>query len=339
MPVDIFGHTDVKTSQRTVSGGVTLSQVNNTFLRRDGETAADGDINLNAHKLVNVKDPVDAQDAATRSYVDTTKVSKSGDTITGDLKLLLNDDNIRTFGVGDITIGKSVSLQLGDSLNQIRHNFGHALKIGAVNSVKVTCPVGEVCRMGTLNSKNIQMNDNFITNLHDPSNPQDAATKAYVDAVKNCNVGYVPRLTSNTNYRGFSPSASSEFDSNYIAANAFNGDYVSGPGGGGEWATKTVNTNFWIKIGCPTAVRTWKFGFRGRDGNKERLYNWRVEGSTDNTNWAVLYTPPSRTFLGNTYQEFLIDSIQKFNYFRLYCVNAEPLNPGLSTMQIFVYDD
>ena len=71
MPVDIFGHTNVKNSQRTVAGGVTLSQVNNTFLRRDGETAADGDLNLNAHKLINVKDPVNAQDAATRSYVDT----------------------------------------------------------------------------------------------------------------------------------------------------------------------------------------------------------------------------------------------------------------------------
>ena len=70
MPVDIFGHTDVKNSQRTVAGGVTLSQVNNTFMRRDGETAADGDLNLNDHKLINVKDPVNAQDAATRSYVD-----------------------------------------------------------------------------------------------------------------------------------------------------------------------------------------------------------------------------------------------------------------------------
>lgn len=181
MPVDIFGRTDVKTSQRTVSGGVTLSQMNNTFLRRDGETTADGDINFNAHKLINVKDPVDAQDAATRSYVDTTKVSKFGDIITGDLKLLLNNDNIRTFGIGDITNGKSVSLLLGDTLNQIRHNFGHALKIAAANGVKFACPAGEVCRMGTHNSKDIQMNDNSITGLHDPTSPQDAATKAYVD--------------------------------------------------------------------------------------------------------------------------------------------------------------
>ena len=58
MPVDIFGHTDVKISQKTNSGGVTLSQVNNIFLRRDGETAAVGNINLNANKLVNLKDTI-----------------------------------------------------------------------------------------------------------------------------------------------------------------------------------------------------------------------------------------------------------------------------------------
>ena len=71
----------------------------------------------------------------------------------------------------------------------------------------------------------------------------------------------------------------------------------------------------------------------------ETMLDWKVEGSTDNTNWVVLYNSSNQTFLGNTYQEFLIDSVQKFNYFRLYCLNAEPRNPGLSTMQIFVYDD
>jgi hypothetical protein len=92
---------------------------------------------------------------------------------------------------------------------------------------------------------------------------------------KKYNAGYVPRLTSNTNYRGFAPSASSEFNNNFIAANAFKGDY------GAEWCTAGTSSNFWIKIACPTAVRTWKFGFRGRDSNIERIYNWRIEGSVD----------------------------------------------------------
>lgn len=71
MPVDKFGRTDVGNSQRVVSGGVTLSQVNNTFLRRDGENTATENIDMDSHKLVNLLDPDNNQDAATKNYVDT----------------------------------------------------------------------------------------------------------------------------------------------------------------------------------------------------------------------------------------------------------------------------
>jgi hypothetical protein len=157
--------------------------------------------------------------------------------------------------------------------------------------------------------------------------------------LKKSHVGYIPRLTANTNYRGFTASASSEYNSTYIAANAFKGDYVSGSGAGGEWCTSAVSSNFWIEIACPTSIRTWKFGFRGRDPNSQRIYNWRIEGSNDNTNWATIYTAPNPTYLGSTYQEFLVDSVGKFQYFRLFCVNGEATNPGLSNMQLFVYDE
>ena len=158
--------------------------------------------------------------------------------------------------------------------------------------------------------------------------------------LKKCQVGFIPRLTSNTNYRGFVSSASSELNANYIASNVFNGDYVSGVGSTGEWATGGVSSNFWIRIACPVAVRTWKFGFRGRDGiTTERIFIWKIEGSTDNTSWITLYTAPNPTFLGNIYREFLVDSIGKFRFYRLFVVKAEVTNPGLSAMQLFVYDD
>ena len=60
-----------------------------------------------------------------------TKVNKIGDTISGNLYILLNDEGLTTFGVSDIGTGKSVSLLLGDINNQIRHNFDHAIKIAA----------------------------------------------------------------------------------------------------------------------------------------------------------------------------------------------------------------
>ncbi|KAH3799780.1 hypothetical protein DPMN_153396 [Dreissena polymorpha] len=87
MFVDIFGKTNVGLSQRVISGGVTLSQAINTFLRRDGKNAADENINMDSHNLINVLDPANAQDAATKHYVAIRAVSKSGDTMTGDLNM------------------------------------------------------------------------------------------------------------------------------------------------------------------------------------------------------------------------------------------------------------
>ena len=46
-----------------------------------------------------------------------TKLDKSGGTVTGDLKISLADDRLRTFGVSDIEAGKSVELRLGDVSN------------------------------------------------------------------------------------------------------------------------------------------------------------------------------------------------------------------------------
>ena len=72
MTADIFGRTLIASSQRVVSGGVTLTQATNAFLRHDGGNTATSDINLNSHKLTNVSNPANAQDAETKSYVDNT---------------------------------------------------------------------------------------------------------------------------------------------------------------------------------------------------------------------------------------------------------------------------
>ena len=99
-----------------------------------------------------------------------TKVNKTGDTISGNLDILLNDEGLRTFGVSDIDTGKSVSLLLGNINNQIRHNFDHAIKIAATHGTKFTCEAGEICRLGTQTNSgaqffnDINMNSHCITN-------------------------------------------------------------------------------------------------------------------------------------------------------------------------------
>src|SRR6476469_7596410 len=159
------------------------------------------------------------------------KVDKNGDSICGDLNILLGENDLRTFGISDISERKSVALLLGDIDNQIRHNWGHPIKFIANHGIKFMCPAGEVCHFGgKTNSKaqflrDIDMNDNGITNLHIPITGQDAATKNYVDTRYILNhVGFVPNLfTNNKNKNGFEVSASSERSaSSALAFNVFN---------------------------------------------------------------------------------------------------------------------
>jgi len=117
----------------------------------------------------------------------TLKVNKSGDTMAGDLTLLVNDDQQWTFGVSDLSSGKDASLLLSDQNNLIRHNFGHPLKIAAVYGTKFTCHNGDICRMGAENDvrthfyQDVVMNNKYIARLRDPFSTQDASTKKYTD--------------------------------------------------------------------------------------------------------------------------------------------------------------
>ena len=69
MPVDKFGRMgDTKTKDT----GVSLTYINNNYIRSDGTTPVSGSINMNGNTLYNVPDPVNPQDVATKVYVDKT---------------------------------------------------------------------------------------------------------------------------------------------------------------------------------------------------------------------------------------------------------------------------
>ena len=67
MPVDKFGRmSDAKTKDT----GVSLTYINNNYIRRDGDTPISGSINMNGNSIYNVSDPVNPQDVATKKYAD-----------------------------------------------------------------------------------------------------------------------------------------------------------------------------------------------------------------------------------------------------------------------------
>ena len=83
MPVDKFGRmSDTKTKDT----GVSLTYINNNYVRSDGETPLTGSLNMRGNTIYNVADPVNPQDVVTKVYVDNTKGSgvigrKVGDSV------------------------------------------------------------------------------------------------------------------------------------------------------------------------------------------------------------------------------------------------------------------
>ena len=67
MPVDKFGRmSDAKTRDT----GISLTYINNNYIRSDGGTPVSGSINMNGNTLYNVSDPVNPQEVATKEYAD-----------------------------------------------------------------------------------------------------------------------------------------------------------------------------------------------------------------------------------------------------------------------------
>ena len=74
MPFDKFGRMSVTKTRDT---GVSLTYINNNYIRSDGNTPVTSSIDMNGNTLTNVSDPVNPQDVATKQYA-AGKVSMGG---------------------------------------------------------------------------------------------------------------------------------------------------------------------------------------------------------------------------------------------------------------------
>ena len=211
MPVDKFGRmSDTKTKDT----GVSLTYINNNYVRSDGETPLTGSLNMRGNTLYNVADPVNPQDVVTKVYVDNTKGSgvigrKIGDSVSIKENLdFLGKHKIKNLA-DPVDEKDAITKEYVDTttapflkLDQTKYNTKGDIDMGDQFTVlNVKTPIDDnhitdkkyVDEMDNLKSaftfKNgvyyaksgIIMRKNKLGGLQEPTNDGEAATKKYVD--------------------------------------------------------------------------------------------------------------------------------------------------------------
>ena len=211
MPVDKFGRmSDTKTKDT----GVSLTYINNNYVRSDGETPLTGSLNMRGNTIYNVADPVNPQDVVTKVYVDNTKGSgvigrKIGDSVSikenldflGKQKIKnlpdpVNDKDAVTKEYVDTTTVPFLKL------DQTKYNTKGDIDMrGQFTVLNVKTPIDDnhivnkkyVDEMDNLKSaftlinggyyakENIYLRKNKLGGLREPLQDGEAATKKYVD--------------------------------------------------------------------------------------------------------------------------------------------------------------
>jgi hypothetical protein len=193
MPVDKFGRKDEKVTQHTPtvisSIGITLGQINNAFVRRDGSNVTSADFNMNRHRVINLSAPTAADDAVTRQYADDTYLKQDGSSsIVG----VVDMSNNRLINLGyPLGVKDAVNLRYLDRFLKVD---GSSVMAGALNMVRhVITNVDQPTSAGDLVTKgyadnvvgstHLDMKGNKIVNLQEPTARSDAVTKGFVESI------------------------------------------------------------------------------------------------------------------------------------------------------------
>ena len=211
MPVDKFGRmSDTKTKDI----GVSLTYINNNYIRSDGSNTVTGSIDMKGNTLYNVADPVNPQDVVTKVYVDNTKGSgvigrKIGDSVSIKENLdFLGKHKIKNLP-DPVNDKDAVTKEYVDTttipflkLDQTKYNTKGDIDMGDQFTVlNVKTPIDDnhitnkkyVDEMDNLKSAfafrngeyyakgNIYLRKNKLGGLQEPTQDGEATTKKYVD--------------------------------------------------------------------------------------------------------------------------------------------------------------
>ena len=89
---------------KTRDTGVSLTYINNNYVRSDGSTSVTGSIDMGGNTLTNVSNPVNPQDVATKQYAD--KVGGGGPFLKEN-----NDNNYKATHTINMAFRKLLNLQ------------------------------------------------------------------------------------------------------------------------------------------------------------------------------------------------------------------------------------
>ena len=162
MPVDKFGRmSDLKTKDT----GVSLTYINNNYVRSDGDTPLSGSLDMRGNTLYNVADPVNPQDVVTKVYVDNTKGSGVIGRKVGDAVSIKENLDF---------LGKQKIKNLPDPVND--HD---AVTKKYVDDKTKNLFIDENDNIAF--GLNVDMEGNKIFSLPKPEQDHEPATKKYVD--------------------------------------------------------------------------------------------------------------------------------------------------------------
>ena len=212
MPVDKFGRmSDLKTKDT----GVSLTYINNNYVRSDGDTPLSGSLDMRGNTIYNVADPVNPQDVVTKVYVDNTKGSgvigrKVGDAVSikenldflgkQKIKNLPDPVNDHDAVTKEYVDSKGNFLELDnpfkfkDNIYEAKDNIN--LKGFKISEVSLPSEDGDVATkeyvddLQTQNvdekgnikfGRSINLDRNRIFSMKEPTKPSEGANKKYVD--------------------------------------------------------------------------------------------------------------------------------------------------------------
>ena len=199
MPVDKFGRMSDK---KTTDSGVSLTYINNNYVRSDGGTPLTGSLDMKGNIIYNVAEPVNPQDVATKVYVDNTKGSGVIGRKIGDAVSIKENMDF---------MGKQKIKNLPDPVNDhdaatkeyvdTKTELGNIDMEGKFTVLNVKTPINDnhitdkkyvddnaafVFRNNEYYAKgNINLRNAKLGGLREPTQDGEATTKKYVDDLQN----------------------------------------------------------------------------------------------------------------------------------------------------------